>query len=233
MQDNKSEPNLRVPILSLFVIIIMLLALLSNSSPNLSEDECDLLYGQGCICNMSQVLLDIESILQSPVGIKFANEVMSDVSIRIVQYKCSAFKPLPRGFDITLLTTPSRVGGMLNDTDKLSMSSEQFNKAIFEYTLIENANVVYAFPGSDYRFSCIVGSKEFLKDIVDSVNYVWNFNKKTNLTTSANVVYAFPGSDYRFSCIVGSKEFLKDEYTLIENGECLAHCISKKFPGIH
>lgn len=110
----------------------------------LLEDECDMLHGQGCICNMSQVLEDLESILLSPSGIRFP-KYMSDVSIRIAQYKCKAFNPLPRGFDITLLTAPSRVAGLPNDTDRQSISIEEFNKAIYEYTIVDNGKIVIFF----------------------------------------------------------------------------------------
>ncbi|KAL1464533.1 hypothetical protein WDU94_004167 [Cyamophila willieti] len=168
----------------MLILCFMVLAFFNRSFlSSLQEDECDLLYGQGCICNMSQVLQDFENILQSSTGFKVIATFLSDASLRIVQYKCSSFMPLPRGFDITLLTTPTRVGTLTEDVVKVSMTSEDFNKAIYEYTLIENANIIYAFPGSDQRFNCIVGSREFLKDI-DSVSYTWNFNKNKNLTSS-------------------------------------------------
>lgn len=124
------------------IITFLLLLTFYKTSSSVFEDECDILYGQGCICNISQVMLDIEAILETPVSIHFVNDLLSEVSVRIVQYQCKSYKPLPRGFDVTLKTTPSRLGGLMNDSGRQGVSTEDFSKAIYEYTLVENGECI-------------------------------------------------------------------------------------------
>lgn len=120
------------------VTVLMILFTLQITTSNIQEQQCDFLYGQGCICNLSQVLADIQDILTYPVSVHFVNDLLSEASVRIVQYQCKDYKPLPPGFDVTLQTTPSRVAGLSNDSGRLSFSSEEFAKRLYEYTLVEN-----------------------------------------------------------------------------------------------
>ncbi|XP_018901044.2 uncharacterized protein [Bemisia tabaci] len=150
-----------------------------TKSSEFSAEDCKLAYGSKCVCDMSKVLTDYDTIICD-------EESTEEAKLRaILEYRCSSYLPLPAGYYIDKSTKSLPIDVTEQVAPENLNGSKEINAEVLSHlqrvdiTSIGTSRLRYAFVGSKVEIPCYDNFQTPLPiKATDSIQYKWQKGKK-------------------------------------------------------